>query len=90
MTYGLSVDGFSFNYGKYSIIETGDVPLGSSYNYYKSNSPVIQVYTVLFIPTGVRDTSEIHTRPYWQNNSSYIGIFGTNASSPHKYLIMGR
>jgi len=90
MAYGLSVNGFSFNYGKYSIVQTGDVPIGSYYYYYKSNSPVIQDYTVLFIPTGVRDTSEVHKRPYWQDNGSYIGIYGYYASSPHKYLILGR
>jgi hypothetical protein len=90
MAYGLSVDGFAFNYGTYSVIETGQVPLGSWLNFYKFNHPDITQFGVIFIPYGVRDTSLTEVRPKWTDNGNYIFISGIGVTTPHRYLVLGR
>lgn len=90
MAYGLEVNGFAFNYGTYSVIQTGDVPLGAGQNFYKYYHPDITEFGVIFIPYGVRDTSLTEKRPTWSDNGSYIFINGVGVTTPHKYLVMGR
>lgn len=90
MAFGLSVDGFAFTYGTFSVVATGTVPLGSSTNFSKTGHSDLTQYRVVFIPIGVRDTSLAEKRPSFSNYSTYITVFGTGVTTPHKYIILGR
>ena len=90
MSYGLELDGFSFNYGVYSVIASGTVIVGYQTFIAKLSHPDITDWRIVFIPTGVRSPGDEEVRPSFSSNS--YALFTTTPSnmSPHKYIVLGR
>lgn len=59
--YGLEINGFSFNYGVYSVIEKG--VLSGVTTITKEAHPDIRLWQVFFVPVGVRDINARELRP---------------------------
>jgi len=90
MAYGLAIDGFSFNYGTYSVVATGTVTTGIQTFVSKSAHPDLSDLKVVFIPIGVRSPGDEEVRPVVIENSYALYANSPNNMSPHKYIVLGR
>jgi len=90
MAYGLAIDGFSFNYGTFSVIATGTVAVGYQTFIAKLSHPDITDWRVVFIPTGIRSPGDEEVRPTFTSNSYALFTTAPSNMSPHKYIVLGR
>jgi len=90
MSYGLELDGFSFNYGTFSVVKIGTVVVGTTTVITKSAHPDITDWRVVFIPDGIRNPGDEEVRPAFGASSSALTTVAPSNVSPHKYLVLGR
>lgn len=90
MAYGLAIDGFSFNYGTYSVVATGTVTTGIQTFVTKAAHPDLSDLKVVFIPIGIRSPGDEEVRPVVIENSYALYANSPSNMSPHKYIVLGR
>ena len=90
MAYGLAIDGFSFNYGTFSVVATGIVTTGIQTFVSKAAHPDLSDLKVVFIPTGVRSPGDEEVRPVLIENSYALYANSPSDLSPHRYIVLGR
>lgn len=89
MAWGLQVDGFNFTYGTYSVIEKGTLTQTVVVN--KSNHPDIRLWSVFFVPVGVRNIQNNETRPTFSETGTTITLNPVYSSGiGYLYFILGR
>lgn len=88
MTFGFAVNGVDLGYGHFSVVAKGTVTDSLTFN--KSDYPQVTQYKVVFIPTGVRDTSKLEVRPSFSDNTNTIVISKPSNAGPHEYMLLGR
>ncbi len=90
MAYGLAIDGFSFNYGTFSVVATGTVATGSQTFVAKLSHPDLSDFKVVFIPIGIRSPGDEEVRPVAIENNYALYANSPSNMSPHKYIVLGR
>ena len=95
MAYGIQVDGLNITNSALSVVAKGNVvPTNSSSTSVsvlsKSSYPYITEFKVVFVPTGIRDTSAEEVRPHAVISSNHISIYSPVGMSSHQYLVLGR
>jgi len=90
MAYGLAIDGFSFNYGTFSVVATGTVTTGNQTFVAKLSHPDLSDFKVVFIPIGIRSPGDEEVRPVAIENSYALYANSPSNMSPHKYIVLGR
>jgi hypothetical protein len=88
MTFGFAVNGVNLSYGHFSVVSKGTVTGNMTFN--KSDYPQVTQYKVVFIPTGVRDTSKLEVRPSFSDTTNTITITLPSNAGPHEYMLLGR
>jgi hypothetical protein len=88
MTHGLSVDGFDFDYGTYSVITKGQLTATTTLT--KGHYPDVTEFKVVFIATGMRNTYDEEVRPYYSETSATITMTKPTDAGEHQYLVLGR
>jgi hypothetical protein len=88
MIFGLEIDGFSFNYGCFSVIQKGS--LSATVTITKANHPDISIWNVFFVPVGVRDTSKNELRPTWAETTTTITMTPPSTGISYIYFVLGR
>lgn len=90
MSFGVSIDGFAYTYGSFSVVSTGNVSTGSQTFALKAEHPDITDWRVVFIPTGLRDAGEEEIRPTLIESSTALSANSPADMSPHRYIVLGR
>lgn len=90
MAYGIQIDGQNLTYSALSVIAKGSLSSAGSTNLSKNNFPDVSEFKVVFIATGVRDTSLEELRPTSSQSSTTITITQPSNGTPHQYLVLGR
>ena len=90
MAYGIQVDGQNLTYSALSVIAKGSLSSAGSTSLSKNNFPDVSEFKVVFIATGVRDTSLEELRPTRSQSSTTITITQPSNGTPHQYLVLGR
>ena len=90
MAYGIQIDGQNLTYSALSVIAKGSLSSAGSTNLSKNSFPDVSEFKVVFIATGVRDTSEEELRPTSSQSSTTITITQPSNGTPHQYLVLGR
>lgn len=90
MAYGIQVDGQNLTYSALSVITKGSLSSAGSINLSKNNFSDVSEFKVVFIATGIRDTSEEELRPTSSQSSTIITITQPTNGTPHQYLVLGR
>jgi hypothetical protein len=90
VAYGIQLDGVDLAYSSLSVITKGALSSAGTITLTKSNYIDVTEFKVVFIATGVRDTSEEELRPTATQSGSNITITQPSGGSPHQYLVLGR
>lgn len=90
MAYGIQVDGLNLNYSALSVITKGSLSSAGTTTLTKSNYSDVTEFKVVFIATGIRDTSEEELRPTATVSSTTITITQPTDGTPHQYMVLGR
>lgn len=90
MAYGIQVDGLNITSSALSVVAKGSLSSATTINLTKSTYNDITEFKVVFIPTGVRDTSAEELRPTSSQSSTAISITQPSSGTPHQYLVLGR
>ena len=88
MTFGIAIGGFDLSYGHFSVVAKGTIT--DTVTITKSDHPDVQQYKVVFIPTGVRDTSKLEVRPTFTETAQAITMTKPSNAGPHEYMVLGR
>lgn len=93
MTYGIQIDGVDLANSSLSVITKGSLTAASSTfytNITKSDFTDVSEFKVVFIATGIRDTSVQEVRPFFSESGTFISIGMPANAAPHQYLVLGR
>ena len=90
MGYGIQIDGVNLDNSSLSVVAKGSLSSAGTTTLTKSNYPGITEFKVVFIATGIRDTSEQELRPTATVGSTTITITQPSSGTPHQYLVLGR
>lgn len=90
MAYGIQLDGVDLAYSSLSVITKGALSSAGTITLTKSNYADVTEFKVVFVATGVRDTSEAELRPAWSQSGTHITITQPSGGAPHQYLVLGR
>lgn len=90
MGYGIQIDGVNLTYSALSVIAKGSLSSAGTTTLTKSNYSDVTEFKVVFIATGLRDTSEEELRPTATVGSTTITITQPSSGSPHQYMVLGR
>ena len=90
MAYGIQVDGLNLTYSALSAVTKGSLTSATTINLTKSTYNDITEFTVVFIPIGIRDTSDEELRPTSSQTSTNITITQPSNGTNHQYLVLGR
>jgi hypothetical protein len=96
MAFGIQVDGQNLTFSALSVITKGFLAANSSSSsasgasITKNNYDDVTEFKVVFIATGIRDTSLEEVRPAVSENSNSITITRPAKCSAHQYLVLGR
>lgn len=90
MAYGIQVDGQNLTYSALSVITKGSLSTAGTTTLTKSNFSDVTEFKVVFVATGVRDTSAEELRPTSSQSSTTITITQPSNGTPHQYMVLGR
>lgn len=90
MAYGIQVNGVNLTYSALSVIAKGSLSSAGTTTLTKSNYSDVTEFKVVFIATGIRDTSDEERRPSATVGSSTITITQPSNATPHQYMVLGR
>ena len=90
MAYGIQVDGLNITNSALSVVTKGSLSSATTINLTKSTYNDITEFKVVFIPTGIRDTSAEELRPTSSQSSTAITITQPSNGTSHQYLVLGR
>ena len=90
MAYGIQVDGQNLTYSALSVITKGSLSTAGTTTLTKSNYSDVTEFKVVFVATGVRDTSAEELRPTSSQSSTAITITQPSNGTPHQYMVLGR
>ena len=90
MAYGIQVDGLNITNSALSVVTKGSLSSATTINLTKSTYNDITEFKIVFIPTGIRDTSAEELRPTSSQSSTTISITQPSNGTPHQYLVLGR
>lgn len=90
MAYGIQVDGLDLSGSSLSVVDKGSVSTAGTTTLTKSNYPYITEFRVVFIATGIRDTSDEELRPSASIGATTITITQPTNGTPHQYMVLGR
>ena len=90
MAYGIQVDGENLNNSALSVITKGSLSSARTITLTKNNYSDVTEFKVVFIATGIRDTSDEEKRPSATVGSSTITITQPSNATPHQYMVLGR
>jgi hypothetical protein len=96
MSFGIQVDGQDLTFSALSVIAKGSLAANSSSNsaagasITKNDYDDVTEFKVVFIATGIRDTSLEEVRPAFSETSTVITITRPAKCSAHQYLVLGR
>ncbi|MDB4342605.1 hypothetical protein OAA20_00820 [bacterium] len=90
MAYGIQVDGLNLNNSALSVIAKGSLSSAGTITLTKNNYSDVTEFKVVFIATGIRDTSDEELRPTAAIGSTTITITQPTSGTPHQYMVLGR
>lgn len=90
MAYGVEIDGVDLSFSALSVIAKGSLSSAGTTSLTLSNYPDVTEFKVVFIATGLRDTSTLEIRPTFAIGSTAITITQPSNGSPHQYMVLGR
>jgi len=90
MAYGIQVDGLNLNNSALSVITKGSLNSAGTITLTKNNYSDVTEFKVVFIATGIRDTSDEELRPTAAVGSTTITITQPASGTPHQYMVLGR
>tara|TARA_R100000655_G_scaffold97142_1_gene139942 strand:- start:644 stop:916 length:273 start_codon:yes stop_codon:yes gene_type:complete len=90
MAYGIQVDGLNLTYSALSVVAKGSLTSATTVSLTKNNYADITEFKVVFIPIGIRDTSDEELRPTSSQTSTNITITQPSNGTNHQYLVLGR
>lgn len=90
MAYGIQIDGQNLTYSALSVITKGSLSSAGSISLNKNSFSDVTEFKVVFIATGIRDTSAEELRPTSSQTSTAITITQPSNGTPHQYLVLGR
>ena len=90
MAYGIQLDGVDLAYSSLSVITKGTLSSAGTITLTKSNYSDVTEFKVVFVATGIRDTSEQELRPSSSQSGATITITQPSGGTPHQYLVLGR
>jgi len=90
VAYGIQVNGVNLTYSALSVIAKGSLSSAGTTTLTKSNYSDVTEFKVVFIATGIRDTSDEERRPSATVGSSTITITQPSNATPHQYMVLGR
>lgn len=90
MAYGIQVDGANLNHSALSVITKGSLSSAGTTTLTKNNYSDVTEFKVVFIATGIRDTSDEELRPTATVSSTTITITQPTNGTPHQYMVLGR
>ena len=90
MAYGIQVDGANLNHSALSVITKGSLSSAGTTTLTKSNYSDVTEFKIVFIATGIRDTSDEELRPTATVSSTTITITQPTNGTPHQYMVLGR
>ena len=90
MSYVIQVDGLNITNSALSVVAKGSLSSATTVTLTKSNYDGVTEFQVVFIPTGIRDTSAEELRPTSSQSSTAITITQPSNGTSHQYLVLGR
>ena len=90
MAYGIQVDGLNLDSSALSVITKGSLSSAGTITLTKNNYSDVTEFKVVFIATGIRDTSDEELRPTATVGSTTITITQPASGTPHQYMVLGR
>ena len=90
MAYGIQVDGLNLDNSALSVITKGSLSSAGTTTLTKNNYADVTEFKVVFIATGIRDTSDEELRPTATISSTTITITQPASGTPHQYRVLGR
>lgn len=90
MAYGIQVDGLNLDNSALSVITKGSLSSAGTTTLTKNNYADVTEFKVVFIATGIRDTSDEELRPTATISSTTITITQPASGTPHQYMVLGR
>lgn len=90
MAYGIQIDGVDLAFSSLSVVTKGMLSSAGTITLTKSSYTDVTEFKVVFVATGVRDTSEEELRPTSSQSGTSITIIQPSGGSPHQYLVLGR
>lgn len=90
MAYGIQVDGLNLDNSALSVVTKGSLSSANTITLTKNNYSDVTEFKVVFIATGIRDTSDEELRPTATISSTTITITQPASGTPHQYMVLGR
>ncbi len=90
MAYGIQVDGLNLTYSALSVVAKGSLTSATTVSLTKNDYSDVTEFKVVFIPIGIRDTSDEELRPTSSQTSTNITITQPSNGTNHQYLVLGR